>query len=453
MTDALILARLQFALTAGFHILWPVTTIGLSLFMVLLEGLWLKTRDEAYYRHLRFWSRIFILNFAVGVVSGLPLQFQFGTNWAPFSAATGSFLGSLLGFDATMGFMLEAGFLGIMVFGWNRVRPGMHFFSTCMVALGASLSAFFILVANSWMQTPSGGYFSNGSLVLTSYWEAFFSPDLFWGFTHMWLACLETTLFVIGGLSAWYILKNRHPGFFIKSFKIALIAAIIVTPLQVVVGHGSGNAVALHQPTKLGALEAHWRTNPPGQGAAWKLLAWPNQARQSNDWAIEIPYGLSLITTSSLTGRVKGLSEFPPEDQPPVTMVFYSFRVMIAIGFALVFLMVWTLWVWHRKGLSPAGLGRQKWLLWAWLAAAPLNYAAVETGWITREVGRQPWIVYGLLRTHQGATPLPASAVATSLLVYILVYAAIFTALVIFIVRLIRQGPDLTSPAPSLQKR
>ena len=450
LSDQVMLSRLQFAFTTMFHIIWPLLSIGLSIFLVVTEAWWLKTKDPAYYHHSRFWSKLFLLNFAIGVASGLPLEFQFGTNWSRFSAATHGFFGNILGFEGTMAFMLEAGFLGIMLFGWKRVSPRFHLFSTCMVALGASLSAFWIMVANSWMQTPAGGSWVNGRYVLTSYWQGIFNPDLPWGFSHMWVACLETTLFVVGGISAWYILKNRQVDFFLKSFKLALLAAIVITPLQVWLGDSSGRAVAKYQPTKLGAIEAHWQTNPPGQGAPWKLLAWPDPEKQKNDWTfLEIPSGLSLLITRSLTGQVKGLSDFPREDQPPMVLPFYTFRLMIGIGFAMLALMLWTLWVWYRRGLTPELFPRQKWLLYAWMAFGPLGYVAVETGWVTREVGRQPWIIFGLMRTQEGASMLPASAVATSLGLYLLIYTILLLAFLVFAWRILKQGPDLETPPPA----
>jgi cytochrome d ubiquinol oxidase subunit I len=443
------LSRLQFAFTTMFHIAWPLLSIGLSIFLVVMESLWLKTKDPAYYHQTRFWGKLFLLNFAVGVVSGLPLEFQFGTNWSRFSAATHGFFGNILGFEGAMAFMLEAGFLGIMAFGWKRVSPRVHLFATCMVALGASLSAFWIMVANSWMQTPAGGSWVNGRYVMESYWHGIFNPDLPWGFGHMWVACLETTLFVVGGVSAWYILKNRHVGFFLRSFKLALLAALIITPLQIWLGDASGRAVAEYQPTKLGAIEAHWLTNPPGQGAPWKLLAWPNPEKQGNDWTfLEIPDGLSLLITRSFTGQVKGLRDFPRENQPPILLPFYSFRIMLGIGFAMFGLMLWTLWVWYKERLTTELLPQQKWLLYAWIAFAPLGYLAVEMGWITREVGRQPWIIFGLLRTKDGASVLPAGAVAASLGMYFVIYTMLFLAFTIFAWRILKRGPNLEERPP-----
>lgn len=447
--NPVMLSRFQIALTTMFHITWAVLSVGLSLFLVVLEAWWLKSGDDDYYRHARYWGKLFLLNFAVGVVSGVPLEFHFGANWARFSVATGGFFGNILGFETTLAFMLEAGFLGVMLFGWGRVSRRMHLLATCMVALGASLSAFWIMVANSWMQTPAGGSWQDGRFICTSFWQALFNPDMPWGVTHMWFACLETTLFVIGGLSAWYVLKNRHTAFFVKSLQVALLAALVVAPVQIYLGDGSGRAVAHHQPAKLGAIEALWETNPPGEGAPLKLLAWPNQAAQKNDWSIgSIPHGLSLLITHTWNGTVKGLKEFPPEDQPLVHLPFFSFRIMAGIGFLMVFLMFWTAWVWYRGGLAPEAIGRQKWLLYGWIATAPLGYVAVETGWLIREVGRQPWIIYGLMRTSEGASPLPASAVLTSFIVYLTLYTLLSLAFLAYAARIIKQGPDFASPVP-----
>ncbi len=442
-TDTVILSRIQFALTAMFHILWPVSTIGISIFLVFLEARWIMTGKDVYYSNARFWSRLFFLNLAVGVVTGIPMEFQFGTNWSAFSRAGGDFFGHMLGYEAAMAFMLEASFIGIMIFGWKRVSSAVHLFATTMVALGASLSAFWIMVANSWMQTPSGGYFDKGKFVVTSHLQAIFNPDMVWSVTHMWVAALEISVFVVGGLSAWYLYRKRHTGFFLASFKWAVIAAILITPLQIWLGDGSGRAAYEYGPTKLAAMEAHWYTNSPGQGAPFSVLAWPDQEKQDNRWSVEIPNLLSLLTTHTLTGQIRGLTEFPREDQPPVAITYYAFRIMVAIGGALFLLMLWTLWVWRKGGLDAAYLSSQKWLLRAWMAALPFSYIAMETGWVTREVGRQPWVIYGLMRTGESASRIPAGTVAASLAAFALVYTFLAILFFIFAWRIIAKGPDL----------
>jgi len=445
MSDSLMLSRLQFAVTTVLHIIWPVFTIGLSLFIVALEMLWLKTRDVAYYRHARFWSKLFLVNFGVGVVTGIPLEFQFGTNWAPFSHAAGGFFGNVLGFEGAMAFMLEAGFLGIMLFGWNRVAPLIHLFATMMVATGASLSAFWIMSANSWMQTPAGGEMVDGVFIVESYFEAIFNPNFGWAVAHKWVACLETTLFVVGGISAWYILRGEHQAFFLKTFRMSVLAAVIIAPLQVGLGDGLGLNVFHHQPAKGAALEAHWETNPPGEPASWSLVAWPDKEAQANRWSIDIPYGLSLIATHSLDGQVTGLKEFAPEDQPPaLPLLYYSFRIMIAIGFWFVVLMIWSVVVWRRGGFTPERIETHRGLLRAWMLSIPLGYVAVECGWVVREVGRQPWVIYGIMRTEDGASALPAATVASSLIAYTVVYLLLLVAFVIFTRRILLHGPDMS---------
>ncbi len=443
--DYVSLSRYQFALTTMFHIIWASLSVGLSALLVVMEALWLKTQNDDYYHQTRFWGRLFLLNFALGAMTGVPLEFQFGTNWGRFAAATQGFFGNILGFETILAFMLEAGFLGIMLYGWKRVPRGVHFFATCMVALGASLSAFWILVANSWMQTPAGGHWEGGRFVLTSFWGALFNPDMPWGVTHMWVAALEATLFLVGGISAWQILKNRQVAFFARSLKVALVAAVVLAPVQIWLGDGSGRSVARTQPTKLAAIESHWRTNPPGQGASLKLLAWPDPAKEDNNWTfINIPDGLSLMITHTLTGQVQGLLDFPREDRPPVALTFFSFRIMAGIGFWLAFLMLWTVGRWRQ--LNPQDIGRQQWLLYAWVASIPLGFLAIEAGWVTREVGRQPWIIYGRLRTSEGASLLPAATVATSLIIYTIIYTILLVILLGFAWRIINQGPDLKPP-------
>jgi cytochrome d ubiquinol oxidase subunit I len=447
--NSVLLSRLQFAVTAMFHILWPITTVGVSLALVVFEGLWLRTRDIDYYRHARFWAKLFLLNFSIGVISGVPLEFEFGTNWSRFSMETGEFFGNILGYEGAMAFMLEAGFLGIMLFGWSRVPPSIHWLATCMVALGASLSVFWILVANSWMQTPAGIHLENRRIVVDSYIAAIFNKSMPWSVLHMWFACLTTSLFVIGGLSAWYLKKGRYTDFFLKSFKLILISAIFVLPVQIALGHGSGMHVFLNQPAKAAAIEAHWTTNPEGTGASWNLLAWPSRSEQKNKWAITVPNVLSLLATGDLHGRVEGLSSFPREDQPSaIALIYYSFRIMVASGFALLGLLLATLYFWVKGQLSPEHISRHRFLLSGWIASIPLGYLATECGWIVREAGRQPWIIYGVLRTSDAASNLPVSVVAASLSAFIVVYSSLFILFLIFAARIIRKGPDLTLMPP-----
>jgi cytochrome d ubiquinol oxidase subunit I len=446
------LSRLQFAAMAMVHISFTALSVGLSLFIAVMEGLWLKTREPAYYGHARFWSRILVLLFGIGVVTGLPLEFSFGNNWAPF-AAKSVFFGEILGTETLSAFMLEAGFLGIMIFGWNRVPPKLHFFSTCMVVVGMSLSVFWIMVANSWMQTPAGVVVEDGRLTLTSYREAIFNPGMVLGVSHMYVACLETSLFVIGGISAWCILRRRHVEFFTRSFRAALVAAVVIAPLQAVIGDEAGRSVARTQPVKLAAMEAHWDTNPPGEGAPWIIAAWPDQANQRNHWSVEVPHVLSLLLTHSPTGEVKGLKNFPKEEHPPMPITFFSLRIMALAGFAFVGLMLWSLWRWKRGALTPGKLPGEKLLLYCWMAAGPLAWAAVEGGWVTREVGRQPWLVYNLVKTSDAATLLPAGAVAVSLTGYLVIACLLSTAFLVLAGRVLAQGPEASILIPPQIKR
>ena len=439
-------ARFQFAFTAIFHILWPVLIVGLSIFLVILETLWLKTRDDVYYHHTRFWTRLFLLNLAIGVVTGIPLEFQFGTNWSRFSIASGDIFGHMLGFEATIAFMLEASFLSIMAFGWTRVSRGMHLFATLMVAFGASLSVFWIMDANAWMQTPTGGFYENGKFHVTSNYEAIFNPNMFWAVLHKETACLMITTFVVGGISAWYLFKGRHTAFFLKSFKVSVVAAIVITPLQIYLGDGSGRNVLQHQPAKLAGMEAHWNTNGPGEGAPWHVIAWPDKSRQENRFEINIPNGLSLIATRQSTGIVPGLKEFPLEDQPPVWLPFYGFRIMLAVGFGSFFLMLYTAWAWYRGRLNMDRIHQQRRLLIAWMIAIPMNYLAMEAGWVTREVGRQPWVIYNVLRTGAGASPVHGSMVSISLVMFVIVYTLLFCLFFLFARYIIQKGPSFEQP-------
>jgi cytochrome bd ubiquinol oxidase subunit I len=450
-SNTVALTRMQFALTAIFHMLWPVLTTGMSIYLVIMEGLWLRTRQPNYYYHVRFWSRLFLLNFGIGVATGLPLEFQFGTNWGPFSEAVGDFFGSVLGFEASMAFMLEAGFLGIMMFGWGRVSPVIHYFATIMVAFGANLSIFWIVSANSWLQTPTGGDLVNGKFIVSDYFEAILNPFMVKSVIHMFLATLETSLFLIGGISAWYILKQRHQAFFSLSLRIAIATAIAVAPLQIYLGHLSAEQVAEYQPTKLAAMESKWESSPAGQPADWSLLAIPDEANNRNSWELTVPNGLGYILEfrKNLTVPVPGLNEWARDDRPKmVGLVYYSFRIMIGIGFLLVGVMLWSVLQWYRGKLSPTEIGSQKWLLRAWIFAAPLGYIAIESGWIVRCVGRQPWVLYGKIRTADGVSNLPASNVLTTLILFTLVYSILLITTLYFASKIIGEGPNLELPLP-----
>jgi cytochrome bd ubiquinol oxidase subunit I len=456
LSDTVVLSRMQFALTAIFHMLWPVLSTGMAIYLVIVEGVWLKTRNPDYYYHARFWSKLYLLNFGVGVATGIPMEFQFGTNWAPFSEAVGNFFGSVIGFEASWAFMLEAAFLGIMVFGWERVHPIIHFISTILVATGANLSTLWILTASSWMQTPTGGEMVNGKFIVHDYFQAIFNPFMAVSVSHMFIATLETSLFVIGGISAWYILNNRQSAFFSKAFKIALAAAIAVAPLQIYVGHLSGEQVYRYQPSKLAAMEAQWESTPAGKPADWSLVALPNEKAEKNDWEITVPNALGYILEfkKNLSEPVRGLKEWQPQDRPHlVGLIYYSFRTMIAIGFFLAGLMLVSTLQWLRGKLSPENIAQQRWLMRAWIFAAPLGYIAVDSGWIVRCVGRQPWTVYGLLRTADSASHVPATNVLVSLIGFAVTYSILFIGYLYFGSRIIRRGPRLDLPMPGMETK
>ena len=451
LTDTVALSRLQFALTAIFHMLWPVLTTGMAIYLVIIEGLWLRTRNIDYYHHARFWSKLYVLNFGIGVATGLPMAFQFGLNWAPFSESVGDFFGTVLGFEGTMAFMLEASFLGIMLFGWERVPPLVHWLSTILVAFGANLSTFWILSANSWLQTPAGGEFIDGKFVVQDFFQAIANPFMVNSFLHMFFATLETSLFVIGGISAWYLINRRNPEFFSRSLKIVLALIVVIAPLQVFIGHLSAEQVYHYQPTKLAAMEAQWETVPAGAPADWSLLALPDDQAEKNQWEIKVPGVLSYLLElkPSLDQPVRGLKEWEPENRPHmVGLVYYSFRTMIAIGLFFAGLMFVTLVQWLRGKLSAEGVSDQKWLMRGWIFAAPLGYIAVETGWIVRCVGRQPWIVYEELRTVESVSNLPSGEILFSLSGLMAMYVVFFFATLFFGSRIIRKGPNFDLVAP-----
>uniref|UniRef100_I2Q4P0 Cytochrome bd-type quinol oxidase, subunit 1 n=1 Tax=Desulfovibrio sp. U5L TaxID=596152 RepID=I2Q4P0_9BACT len=448
LTDPVFLSRLQFALTTAFHITFPTLSIGLGLYLVIVEWLWLRTGDLDYYRQFRFWSGPFAINFAIGIVTGIPLEFQFGTNWGPFSATIGNFFGHVLGFEGSMAFMLEAAFFYVMLFGWKRVGPKTHFFSTIMVAFAASLSAFWILTANSWMQTPTGGHIENGVFIVDNYLAAIFSPDLPFAFLHMHLACLEVSLFVVGAVSGLWVAWGKNVDFFLKSFKIAAIAALVCAPLQALVGDRNGQEIGRLQPAKVAAIEAHWDTNKPGTGASWNMIAWPDTEGERNSFAIQIPYMLSLLVTHNPTGTVPGLKDFPKEDRAPIVIPFYSFRFMFTIGFAMIGVALWTAWEWRKGGLRPENAPGRIWLFRAWGIMAVGGYLAVILGWITREVGRQPWMLYGLIRTADGHSNLTVGQLWTSLTGFVVAYTILGCVFVTFMAKLFKKGPDMEELPP-----
>ncbi len=444
--DTILLSRIQFGLTTAFHIIFPTLTIGLAIFLVVVEGLWLKTRDELYYRMYRFWVKIFAIHFAVGVVSGITLEFEFGTNFAVFSQRVANVLAPMLAYEGMTAFFLEAGFLGIMLFGWNRVAPALHFLATCLVGLGATFSAFWIMAANAWMQTPAGYDLVDGVFMLASLKEAIFNPAFPTHIIHMLLASYETTAFVVAGISAFFILRGQHLPFYKRSLALALILAALAAPLQVVVGDFKGLSVAEHQPAKLAAMEAHWETNTEG-GADFIAFAMPDNNTETNRYEVRVPNMLSLLLTHSLDGQITGLKAFPKDEWPNVLVTFWTFRIMVGIGFLFAAMVLWAAFLWWRKKLFDTRL-----FLSALVAIQPLGFAATILGWVTAEMGRQPWIVYGLMRTSEGASPIAPGNVVWSLIMFGIFFSVIGASYFFYTIRTLHKGPDFDSPIPHVQR-
>jgi cytochrome d ubiquinol oxidase subunit I len=441
--DPVLLSRLQFAFTIAFHILFPTLTIGLACFLALVEGLWLRTKDTRWRDLYRFWVKVFALAFGMGVVSGIPMSFQFGTNFSTFSTATGNVIGPLLGYEVLTAFFLEASFLGVMLFGWKRVGPGLHFLATLMVAFGTTLSAFWILSANSWMQTPQGHVLAaDGVFHVADWWRVIFNPSFPYRLAHMVLATLLTTSFVVAAVSAWQVLRDRHGDTARKALKLALGAAAILAPLQLLAGDAHGLNTLEHQPTKVAAMEGNWHAGP---NIPLLLFAIPDQAAETNHLEVGIPGGASLILRHDPAGVVPGLTDVPPEDRPPVAVVFYAFRIMVGLGV----LMIGVAWlgVLLRKRLPRP-------YLWGLVAMGPSGFLATLAGWTVTEVGRQPFTVYGLMRTADSVSPqLEGPEVMTSLMLFAIVYNMVLAAFLYFAARAVRGGPapdDTAGPRPAL---
>jgi cytochrome d ubiquinol oxidase subunit I len=443
--DTLLLSRIQFGVTILFHILFPALTIGLSVYLVVIEFLWIRTKQELYYRMYRFWVKLFAINFGVGVVTGIVLEFEFGTNFSRFSQAVGNVLSPLLMFEVLTAFFLESGFLGIMLVGWKRVSRHIHFLATCLVATGTILSAFWILAANSWMQTPSGYEIIDGKFMVTDFFSAIFNPSMWTRMAHMTAASIETSVFVISGVSAYFLLKGRYRPLFQRSLGIALVVAALTAPLQIYLGDLSSSIVTEHQPAKLAAIEAHWETNTD-TGAPYALFALPDAQAERNSFELSIPHGLSLLATHSLNGPVLGLKTFPRENRPNVFMLFWTFRFMVGVGIIYLMVMIWAFFL-FRKG----HLYDHRPFLWTLLLTHPLGFLAIETGWVTTEVGRQPWLVYNLMRTAEGTSPIPAGNVIWSLSLFLIIFAAVGSIYSFYIVKMIRNGPDVSSPISPVQ--
>jgi cytochrome d ubiquinol oxidase subunit I len=433
--DSVLLARIQFAFTISYHIIFPSFTIGLASWLAVLEWRWLKTGKTVYAETYRMWVKIFAVTFGMGVVTGVVMSFQFGTNWSLFSDRGGNVLGPLLGYEVLTAFFLEASFLGVMLFGWNRVSPKMHFAATAIVALGTLISAFWILSANSWMQTPQGIRVGPDGLLYPVNWlQIIFTPSFPYRFVHMVTAAYLTTAFAVAGAGAFYLLRQRNIAHARIMFGMAMIMAIFVAPFQLLVGDQHGLNTLEHQPVKVAAMEGLWETQ---RGAPWTIFGWPDQEAETTRYAIEIPKLTSLILTHSLNGEVKGLSAWPREERPPVAVVFWSFRIMFFLG-CLMILTGLTALVLHLK----KRLFETQWFRYWCMAMSPAGFIAVLAGWFVTEVGRQPYAVFGMLRTADALSPVPATPIAISLTAFVITYGFIFSAGVFYIFKLIVKGPD-----------
>ncbi len=444
---ALELARIQFGFTVSFHIIFPAITIGLASYLAVLEGLWLWKKDTVYRDLYHFWSGIFAVNFAMGVVSGLVMAYQFGTNWSYFSSFAGSITGPLLSYEVLTAFFLEAGFLGVMLFGWNKVGPGLHFFATIMVAIGTLISATWILASNSWMQTPQGFAIVDGRVVPTDWLKVIFNPSFPYRLAHMTIAAYLSTALFVGASGAWHLLKRRDTPAVRTMLSMAMWMMLIVAPIQIAVGDAHGLNTLKHQPAKIAAVEGHWE-NRPGESVPLILFGIPDMKAEKTHYAVEVPYLGSLILTHELYGQIPGLKEFAPGDRPNSTIVFWSFRVMVGLGMLMLLLGVWALWLrWRRR------LYENRWFLRFALLMGPSGSIAILAGWFTTEIGRQPWVVYGVMRTKDAVSNHSALALSTTLILFIVMYIAVFGTGISYMMKLAAKGPHASGDGDHVHEK
>ncbi|GAB4037808.1 MAG: cytochrome ubiquinol oxidase subunit I [Rubrivivax sp.] len=440
--DALVLARMQFAANISFHILFPTITIALGWALLFMRWRWLRTRDAAWLGLYRFWTKVFALSFALGVVSGIVMSFQFGTNWPGFMERVGNIAGPLLGYEVLTAFFLEASFLGIMLFGHGRVSERVHLIATFLVALGTTMSAFWILALNSWMHTPAGFEIRDGEFFATSWWQIVFNPSLPYRLAHVLLASGLTVAFLLAGVAAWQLLRGKAQRWTAASMRLGLTLGAVLIPLQILAGDLHGLNTLQHQPQKIAAMEGIWETE---RGAPLLLFAWPDEATRSNRFEIGIPRGASLILTHELDGELRGLNEFPGA-HPPVAPVFWAFRVMVGTGL-LMLAFAWAgWWLLRRRGWRAEALPRP--LLWGLAGMAFSGWVATLAGWYVTEIGRQPFLVQGLLRTAEAASTVPGPMIALTLALYITVYLALIVAFVA-VVRHMAEKPEKPEPEPA----
>ena len=432
--DPVLLARLQFAFTITFHIIFPSFTIGLSAFIATLLVRWMWTGREHLHRLARFWTKIFAVSFAMGVVSGIVLSYQFGTNWSRFSVVVGNVVGPLIGYEVLTAFFLEATFLGVMLFGWKRVPPWLHAMSAIFVAIGTAISAFWILSANSWMQTPAGHEIRDGIAYPVDWLAVIFNPSFPYRFTHMLTAVYLTTSLVILAVGARYLLANKHLDEAKTMMRMAVGMIALLAPLQLFIGDQHGLNTLKHQPIKIAAMEAHWDGSKPGDLV---LFAWPDEKAERNRYEISIPRGASLILRHDPNGLFPGLTSVPPSERPPVIPVFFAFRIMVGLGLIMIAAGLTGAFLWWRGRLFDT-----RWYLWPASMSWWMGFVAVISGWVVTETGRQPWVAHGILRTADAISPVPAVTIASTLALFVLVYGIVFTMGLYYINRLIVKGPQ-----------
>jgi cytochrome d ubiquinol oxidase subunit I len=438
----LLVSRLQFAFTIIFHIIFPTFTIGLSAYIATLCVIWMRTGKEHYRTLARFWTKIFAVSFAMGVVSGIVLSYQFGTNWSRYSAVLGNVVGPMIGYEVEVAFFLEATFLGVLLFGWDRMPPWLHTLSAIAVAGGTLLSAFWILSANSWMQTPAGYEMRDGVAYPLDWLAIVFNPSFPYRLAHMVTAAYLTTSFVVLAVGARYVLAGKHLEHGHTMVRMAVAFAAIVAPLQLFIGDQHGLNTLKHQPLKIAAIESHWDGSKPGELV---LFAWPDENAETNRLAITIPHAASLLLTHSWDGLFPGLKSVSPQDRPPVTPPFFAFRAMVGIGVLMILTALTGLLLWWRGRLFQT-----RWYLWPVQHLWWMGFVAVICGWIVTETGRQPWVAHGVLRTADAVSPLAAHTVTTTLVLFVLVYGVVGSLGLYYINRLIARGPQDPAIAPPL---
>ena len=433
-----ILARVQFAFTIGFHYIYPPLSIGLGLMLVILEGMYLKTGNKIYEMAVRFWIRIFALIFGIGVATGIIMEFEFGTNWATYSKYVGDIFGSALAAEGIFAFALESGFLGILIFGWNRVSRGVHFFSTIMVFLGSMFSAVWIVVANSWQQTPAGyhivGEGLNARAQITDFWAMVFNPSSVERLLHVWVGAILAGAFLVLSVNAWYLLHRKHMEIARPGFRIALIVVTVFSLLQLFLGDRSAEVVARYQPAKLAAMEGHFDSSARADMYVFGYV----DMHDEKTHGLKIPGGLSFLTYGSFQAPVTGLRAFSPKDRPSqVNSIFQLYHLMVACGVAMIFLSLFGCWLWWRDKLFA-----RRWILWAYALSVLLPQIANQAGWFTAEMGRQPWVVYGMLRTSDALSRVvTANQIVFSLILFTIVYIVLFALFLFLLNRKIQHGP------------